>query len=266
MPLTLIPAPALPHCGGAVWVIDDIGALAEVSAQILIGRALHAARILDGVHPAGAAPLISAALKEKLRLELHPQTQPRIWHRDGLLFEIISWVAARISATADEAISDPHLKATNQGTDCVKVTIDPTTRVLSRATVYEYKCTTNWRQLFANDVITAFREYVNGDRDNQLAQAAITLLGHLGLSDDERAAAYDQLIRHRPLAFQASITVQPSTFTSDQRTALFAGYDAIGGGIGERNGNTLPLNDVRGWFAEFSDQVWAKIEAVDVRR
>ena len=88
--------------------------------------------------------MISAALKEKLRLELHPQSDPKIWHRDGLLFEIISWVAARITATANEAISDPHLKATNQGTNFVKVTIDLASRTLSLATVYEYKCTTNW--------------------------------------------------------------------------------------------------------------------------
>lgn len=266
MTLAIEPTAILPQCLGSVWTVTDADALTEVCAQILIGRALHAAMILDGVHPAGTPPIVSAALKEKVRLELHPQTDPNIWHRDGLLFEIISWVAARLNATVNDAISDPHLKATNQGTDCVKVTIDPEARTLTRATVYEYKCTTNWRQLFSQDVLAAFREYVSGERDNQLAQAAITLLIGLGFTPDERNAAYDELVRTRPLAFQASLTVAPSGFTAQQRLALFTGYDAIAGDITTRSGNTMPLDDIRMWFAAFSSRVWARIEAFDVRR
>ncbi|MBS7671496.1 hypothetical protein [Croceicoccus gelatinilyticus] len=266
MTLVVEPTAILPQCLGSVWTVADPDELAEVCAQILIGRALHAAMILDGVHPAGTPPIVSAALKEKLRLELHPQTDPKIWHRDGLLFEIISWVAARLTATVDDAISDPHLKATNQGTDCVKVTIDPGTRTLTRATVYEYKCTTNWRQLFSQDVLAAFREYVSGERDNQLAQAAITLLIGLGFTPQERNVAYDELIRTRPLAFQASLTVAPSGFTAEQRLALFSGYDTIAGDVTTRGGDTMPLDDVRAWFEDFSGRVWARIEAFDVRR
>ena len=266
MPLTLTPTPAPPQCGGTAWTVADPDALAEVTAQVLIGRALHAAQILDGVRQPGTPPMMSAALKEKLRIELHPESSARIWHRDGLLFEIISWVAARISATADEAMLDPHLKATNQGTDCLKVTINPTTHILTRVTVYEYKCTTNWRKLFAGDVKAAFREYVNGERDNQLAQATISLLSCLGLTSAEREAAYDQLIQQRPLAFQASLTVEPSGFTPAQRAALFAGYEEITDDIDVRDGNTLPLDGIRAWFAAFSDRVWTKIEAFDVRR
>lgn len=255
-----------PHCTGAVWIVEDEEGLAEVCAQILIGRALHAAMILDGVHPAGSPPIVSAALKSKLRQELHPDTDPNIWHRDGLLFEIISWVAARLTASEYEAITDPHLKATNQGTDCVKVTIDPTTRTLSRATVYEYKCTTNWRQMFSQDVLAAFRDYLTGERDNQLAQAAISLLSGLDFTNAERGAAYDRLIRQRPLAFQASFTVQPNDFNADQRLALFKGYDGLACDLDSRGGNTMPLDDVRAWFHAFSARVWSRIEVFDVRR
>lgn len=266
MTLTVLPTATPPQCLGTDWTVADVDALAEVCAQIMIGRALHAAMILDGSHPVGTPPIISAALKEKLRIELHPTSNPKIYHRDGLLFEIISWVAARLTATPNDAISDPHLKATNQGTDCVKVTIDPVARTLTRATVYEYKCTTNWRQLFSQDVLAAFREYVSGERDNQLAQAAITLLIELGFTRDERNAAYDELVRTRPLAFQASLTVAPSGFGAAERLALFAGYDAIAGNIAMRGGNTMPLDDVRSWFAGFAARVWTKIEAFDVRR
>ena len=266
MALVVLPTASPPQCLGTNWTVDDADALAEVCAQIMIGRALHVALILDGSHPVGTPPIVSATLKEKLHLELHPTSDAKTYHRDGLLFEIISWVAARITATPNDAISDPHLKATNQGTDCLKVTVDPVTRTLTRATVYEYKCTTNWRQRFSQDVLTAFREYISGERDNQLAQAAITLLIELGFTQVERNAAYDELVRARPLAFQASLTVAPSGFASADRLALFKGYDAITGDIATRVGNTMPLEDVRAWFAAFAAMVWTKIEAFDVRR
>ncbi len=265
MPLAIIHTHTSPHCLGSVWTVSDADALAEVCAQILIGRAHHAATILNGVRPLGSPPVMSSELRDCLHRELHPQTRQTIWHRDGLLFEIISWVAARLTATASEAISDPHLKATNQGTDCVKVTINPVTRTVTRATVYEYKCTANWRQLFSQDILAAFQEYLSGKRDNQLAQTAITLLGSLGFTSEERSAAYDELIQARPLAFQASLTVAPSDFTADQRLALFNGYDSIAVDIADRFGNTMPLDDVRTWFAGFSSKVWTKIEAFDVR-
>ena len=47
---------------------------------------------------------------------------------------------------------------------------------------------------------------------------------------------------------------------------MFAGYDEIAEDVATRGGNTMPLDDVRAWFAGFSVLVWAKIEAFDVRR
>jgi len=182
-----------------------------------------------------------------------------------LLFEIICWVIARMHASEQDAITDPHLKATNQGTDCVKVTIDPTSRALKQITVYEYKCTTNSRTLFTRDVLKAFREYIDGARDNQLAQATNALLERLGLDDEQRNAAYEKLILVRPFGFQASLTVEPKLFDSISQGKLFAGFDCIAGDAATRSGNTLPLDDVRSWFADFAKQVWAKIEAFNVR-
>jgi hypothetical protein len=114
--------------------------------------------------------------------------------------------------------------------------------------------------------MSAFEEYTTGKRDNQLAQSAIALLQGLGFTRDQRGAAYDQLIQQRPLAFEASLTVTPRGFTADQRLALFNGYDAIVGDVAIRAGNTFPLDDVRQWFTDFSELVWQKIEALDVRR
>ena len=69
MTLTVLPTDILPQCLGSVWTVADVDALAEVCAQIMIGRALHAAMILDGSYPVGSPPIVSAPLKEKLRIE-----------------------------------------------------------------------------------------------------------------------------------------------------------------------------------------------------
>lgn len=164
MPITLHPMPALPQCDGEQWEVGAPNDLAHLVALVLVGRAVHASQILKGVM--ASKPSIKETLKETLRKDLHPKTDKGIQHRDGLLFEIVCWVAAQKGKTDDERIDDPHLKSTTQGTDGVKVTVDSTTKRLTKATVYEYKCTTHHRQKFQGPVLKSFREYVSGDRDN----------------------------------------------------------------------------------------------------
>jgi hypothetical protein len=261
-PLTTVPMPAPPHCYGEQWIIAAEADLARLCSIVLIGQTFHAAEVLSGTQ--AEASVIAPDLKAQLDKELHPTTRQTIEHRDGLLFEIICWVAQRIGIGGDEAVKDPHLKSTNQGTDGFKVTVDRTAKTLLKATVYEYKCTENPRQLFQSKVLDAFREYVAGKRDNQLAQSAAALLQELGFTGKDLKRAYDTLIKGRPLAFQASLTVSPSTFPAAKCRALFKDYDSIPVAISDRFGNTLPLNDIRAWFATFSEKVWEEINSLNL--
>lgn len=262
MPLTLNPMSALPQCEGEQWVVDGPDELAHLVALVLVGQAFHAALILEGTQL--GAPKITAKLQATLEKDLHPTTDKGIEHRDGLLFEIICWVAAGKGKTGDEKIDHSHLKSTNQGTDGVKVTVDPATKTLTKATVYEYKCTIHARQKFQSQVLKSFREYISGERDNQLAQAVLALLENYGLAGAQLKAAYDTLIQSRPLAFEASLSVSPSVFPAEKCVALFKDYDTLSVATDVRRGNTLPLDDVRAWFAEFANRVWAQIAKFDV--
>ena len=262
LPITLHPMPAFPQCDGEQWEVGAPDELAHLVALVLVGRVFHARSILEGAHL--SPPSIGERLKDKLRTELHPGSAKGNEHRDGLLFEIICWVAAQIGKTDSERIDDPHLKSTTQGTDGVKVSVDPTTKRLTKATIYEYKCTTNHRQKFQSQVLKSFGEYFSGDRDNQLAQAVTALLAGFGFDDSQLAEAYDTLIQTRPLAFDASLTVSPSVFPAEKCVALFKDYDGLGVAPEMRGGNTLPLEDVRAWFSDFASRVWAQIETFDV--
>jgi hypothetical protein len=253
---------ALPQCEGEQWTITAPDELAHLVALILVGQAFHAALILEGTQLDSTK--ITFKLKETLNKDLHPKTLKGIEHRDGLLFEIICWIAARKGKTGQEKMDNSHLKSTNQGTDGVKVTVDPVTMTLTKATVYEYKCTIHARQKFQSQVLKSFREYISGERDNQLAQAVLALLENYGFTGTQLKAAYDKLIQTRPLAFVASLTVSPSLFPMTKCLPLFKDYDSLLVGSDVRSGNTFPLDDVRGWFVDFAERVWVQIEKFDV--
>lgn len=262
MAINIIDHPAVPQCGGKQWFVSDLDALAHLAALVLLGRAQHAARILEGAQRDSLST--NARLKARLREDLFPSENVDPWHRDGLLFEIICWLAARMSASPGEVISDPHLKSTQQGADTIKVAFDETERLLVRATVYEYKCTDRARRLFKREVLPAFQEYMTGIRDDQLAQTAIGLLERFDLTDQEHLEVYEKLINERPLAFQAALTVKPEAFAVYKCVKLFKNYEDIPVTIENRFGNTFPLENIREWFDIFAAAIWEKVETADV--
>jgi hypothetical protein len=216
MVLMAVDLPAHPRCDGSQWFVQDYPELVRLTGLIMLGRAQHAADILNGSQP--AAPVTHPALKARLRrdLVLPPGADP--WHRDGLLFESICWLVAKLKAGPDDVISDPHRKATQQGADNVKVGFDPAARTLTTVTVYEYKCTDRARRTFKREVLPAFADYLSGARDDQLAQTTIALLSRFNLTDAEQTQAYERLVVDRPLAFQASLTVSPDSFPVERCT------------------------------------------------
>lgn len=242
--------------------MTDQDALAHLTALVLVGRARQAVRVLKEAQPgtAIAVPQLKAALRAKLLV----QGEQAIWHRDGLLFEIMAWLVAEMTAQPNEVVSEPHSSSTQQGLDTIKIRFDPVAREIVRAVIYEQKCTDNARQLFLTRVLPEFRRWLAGVRDGELLQIAIGLMQRFDLSDDERQRAYDRLAQDRPLAFQASFTVTPAPFATAQCVALFTGYVPLTPNIADRLGDTLPLQAIRPWFDAFAIKVWAAIETANV--
>jgi hypothetical protein len=264
MPLTIIDFPSAPECEGKQISIHNEDELAELVARVLIGQSHHVARILAGAQK--RTVVTSEAQKAQLRAMLFPTAEPRVFHRDGLLFEIICWMVARITATPNEVISAPHLHSTQQGVDTIRISFDPATRNVHQATICEQKCTVNARQQFRDHVLPAFRAWLNGERDAQLLSEAMALLERFDLSDDEQLSIYGRLIqeRPRPLAFHAALTVTPELYETEQCVALFRGFSALAEDPLARNGDTFPLAQIRPWFQDFAQRVWVKIEAINV--
>lgn len=258
MAITIVELPAPPQCEGAQWFVGDRAQLVMLTGMIMLGRAEHASRIISGAQ--GVAPVVAAALKQRLRRDLIIPANADPWHRDGLLFESICWLAAKIDAGPNDVISDPHRKATQQGADGVKVQFDPVERQLSSTTIYEYKCTDKARRKFKREVLPAFTEYLSGVRDDQLSQITIALLARFELTDEEQARAYERLVLDRPMAFEAALTVVPGQFPAENCVRLFKSFDTLKIALDKRRGVTFPVPQIRPWFDGFANEVWDWID------
>ncbi len=262
MPVNVVDHPADPQCGGHQWFVQDLDNLATLTAIVMVGRARQVGHILDGAEQGTITVL--ATTKARLKRELVLDEGADTWHRDGLLFETMCWIIARMGAAENEVLSDPHRRATQQGADTVKVSFDPARRELVSLTVYEQKCSDNARGKFRDEVLPAFKNWIAGVRDDELIQIAIGLLDRYNLTDAESRRAFGRIVLERPLVFRAALTVSPEAFSAAECVKVFNGYEGLGLELARRFGDTFPLEDIRGWFAAFAAVVWSKIEQFDV--
>jgi len=88
MPLTLAPVSHGTLCHGSRWIIADEEDLTSTVARLALGQARHVAAILAGIDKMPPA----------IKLLTVPTGKPP-YHRDGWVFQAISWIAAHRGAT-----------------------------------------------------------------------------------------------------------------------------------------------------------------------
>ena len=114
MTLTLVPMDHGELCHGWAWTVTDDDVLAERVARIVLGQFRHVAKILAGAGvpgPAANAEQANAAIKQ---LTLAEGDDP--WHRDGWLFQAISWIAAHQQPSAS-LTRMPQIRKADKGFD-----------------------------------------------------------------------------------------------------------------------------------------------------
>jgi hypothetical protein len=95
-----------------------------------------------------------------------------------------SWIAARLAAAPNEVISTPHLKATQQGLDTIKIGFDPVAQCNPRGRPRTEMYRTSARPV-SRQGDPAFHEWKSHERDNQLIQAVTNVVERFELTDDE---------------------------------------------------------------------------------
>lgn len=254
------------HCVGDHWTVGDFESLARLIAIIAMGQAKHAARIIADLQPAIPAltiDVLRADAKQRLTVtgDTPEKQDAHRWHRDGLIFEAISWIAARQGAAANVLMKDPHISATTQGLDGLMIELDEEGEAVVRATILEDKCSNDPRRKFRDEVLPAFRNYHAGKRASELVAATSSLLDGR-IPDEAVMEAAGRVLDMAFRAYRAGLTINPDHDSEAGRTALFKGYEGLEKITGEqRIGATfLPPSELRTWFDAIAGRAIAFID------
>jgi hypothetical protein len=161
------------ECDFAEWSIDekDRSSLIEIIAYLYLRQEENAQRVISALEPRRRIPPGKVAEKVVLKLTApHPddinlaqtgtdqekaaaekRIETSIFHRDGLLFQHISWVVARMAMPAGYMTS-PHVRQADKGFDGFIIELDKTERGICRIVLCEDKASIAPRKLIKSSV------------------------------------------------------------------------------------------------------------------
>jgi len=215
------------------------------------------ARILSS-EGTSAAAVNQAAKADAIRLlTVGPGEEP--WHRDGWLFQAISWVAAYSAGGA--AIRPPHLIKAHKGFDGLKLELNDAGAVTA-VIIFEDKATDNPRKTIREEVWPGIEKLERGERTNELTQEISSLLEAQTKTIPELDvdAAIRQIVWSNVRRYRVAITVDSPHLTEMARTRLFKGYlKQAPGDIVRRGAETMLVPELRPWMQQFAQRVMANI-------
>jgi hypothetical protein len=255
-PLLTKAVPIDDYCTGDHWSAQDKTQLARLIAIVAMGQAAYAAYILKQLLPATPA-FNDDDLRREAKVMLTVQEdgkRPRAgyprWQRDGFIFEVISWIAARQTHGEVALLKDPHISATSQGLDGLMIELADDKSKVVMTTVFEDKCTDNPRETFLQKVIPALLERHRNKRSAELVAAASVLLRTAGIDEAAAARLAAAVMNRRQRRYRAAFALTTEHDSQEKRQKLFKGYDALDGvSAKQRVGASLIVNGkLREWF------------------
>lgn len=232
-------------CDGASWVVLDIDELAAQIAMVAAGQADQLEEILKSA----GVPVVeasNAARNEAIRLLTVEEGDP--FHRDGWIFQVMSWIAAQQNADSS-IIRTPHMIKALKGFDGLQVVIDNDD--VANVIIFEDKATVNSRKTIKEDVWPDFLAIEAGENENVLVSEITTLL-RIGGYKNAMAIA-KKVIWEKSRIFKASITISAKHSTDIGRSRLFKGYqDQVKGDKLRRRGDTFLIENLRGWMEDLA--------------
>lgn len=257
--LQLKPCRHNPLCYGYRWHVVDETALAKAVGWVLVGQYVHAEAIIRG-QPT-TAPFVVATAKQQViqRLET-TASDALIAHRDGWIFQQISWIAAILDTAEPVVASAPHSRPAEKGFDIVLVPLADATTAKLELIIGEDKATTNPRATIRDGVWPEIAKLEAGKRDAEVQATLTSLIAGSGLTNKDAlsTAAFWQ----RKKRYRVCVTIPDGSDNAAARRALFAGYDvhAPGPTPERRKAETFALTDLRAWMNAFSLKVVAQVE------
>jgi hypothetical protein len=260
MALSLTAIVSEPLCEGHEWEVTDIDSLAEYVARIAVGQYTHIAKILLDENATNTSVFSAAKQDAKHFLSLDAGKEP--WHRDGWIFQAISWVAAYKAGGV--VITKPHMIMAHKGFDGLKLELDDSGNVVG-VVIFEDKATENPRDTIRDEVWPGIEQLEGDARTNHLCAEIASLLESQArkFPNLDVDAAIERIVWQKARSYRVAITVPKPHNTDTARSKLFKGYDLCAPGPRSKRGaETMHLPALRTWMQDFAERVIGRIEAM----
>lgn len=213
----------------------------------------------------GEAPRTSKdhAADAKRKMEVSANGDP--WHRDGWIFQVISWVAALQVQSAQTATASPHIFKAHKGFDGLQLELGTDQKSIIAVVIFEDKATTDPRKTIREDVWPAIEGFEQGKRVGELTSELTSLLEaqQSKFPDLDVDAVIDTVVWQDARRYRVSITTGSTHASNADREGLFGGYDTMAGGdLVRRKAESMHFDDLRDWMEKFAAKVNAKIDEI----
>lgn len=188
-----------------------------------------------------------------------------IYHRDGLLFQHISWIVAK-QAFPNGIMTPPHVRNADKGFDGFVMALDEFGESIQSIVLCEDKASEAPRNLITQKVWPEIEAIIDGQRDDEVLAELVTLLKGVPSLNAEDAVAtmfWDES-RHFRVCVATSEKIRDRT--SGNHTKVLDGFETkVIGASKKRVGGVLVFDDVREGLAALAEEVIEKVkELTDV--
>lgn len=193
-------------------------------------------------------------------LRVSGEHDPRRWHRDGWVFQMLSWIAAQQSAKSKTLMKAPQPRTADKGLDGLIIRL-PTSDELAFLVIGEDKATTDPRATITQKVWPELDLFESGARDAEVTSDVEALLSQIS-DDDERARLVSTVLWETPWRYRIAITIPAVSDNKAGRALLFDQYEAhVCGETCERRGaETYMVSSLRQWMDSFCENIIARLE------
>lgn len=233
---------------GSTWAVTDEDELAKMIALVAVGQATIVEHILQETGCVGPRCVATVGRQGAYNL-LSVRDGRSAAHRDGWMFQVISWIAAHLqmhNAHDRALIRPPHMIHAEKGQD--GLIIEYFDDDIARVVICEDKASKSPRNQIRRKVLPDFEYYETGARDNELVAAVTSVLRHHDVKDVD--STVENILWEEKRAYRVAATVNLNDVAPHARSRLFKGYaKSVTGDVWRRRVEIMPLAELRDWMA-----------------
>jgi hypothetical protein len=210
--------------------------------------------------PGASADHTAAAIK---LLTVNPGEDP--WHRDGWIFQTISWIAAHHQLGRGAVTRPPHILKAHKGFDGMQLELSEDGKSVTAVIVFEDKATDNARATIRKDVWPGISALEAGQRVTELTHETTAILEAQQRLDSEINVdvAIANILWKDARRYRVSITIGDTHVQQDARARLFKGFDETApGDVRRRRAETFYIPELRKWMDAFAKRAVEHVKAM----